>query len=130
MNNFSKILCLTALMAFVFACKKDPRLAPKVVFKTTAGYVFADQILPRDTTVKVGVIVDKVEDDLESYNVSVAYDAQTSTTTKFNFGINGTHYEQDVDVKVRNQAGTERWFFSVSDADGNITHDTLTFTIQ
>lgn len=133
MKNLVQIMGFLALIALSTSCEKDAHVPPKVVFKTGVDYTSADKIVAKNTAVKVGITADKVEDDLKTLNVSYAYDGATTTTTKQNFDIpsaNVSHFEQDVTITTRNQAGTEKWTFTVTDKDGNITPLTVTLTVQ
>lgn len=126
-----------AIIAFfivsLFSCEKDERKPPKMEFKTTNGYAFTDQALKKDTSIKVGVIVTKVEDDLKTFNVSNAFDNSGSMNTVSNEAISGnekTGFSRDLNIKTRNQVGTERYVFTVTDVDGNIQNLTLNFNVQ
>lgn len=117
------------------SCKKevDPHTPPDVVFKTDAGYTFADAMVGMQDTLLVGIIATKTEDDLKSYNVSYAYDGATSTTTFYNYLMTASEYNSyshDVEIVTRNQPGTEKWVFSIVDRDGNITQKVLNLTVQ
>jgi len=125
------LFCLTLLAA----CKKevDPHIPPDVVFKTTTGYTYADASLGLQDTILVGITATKTEDDMKSYNVSYAYDGATTTTTFYNYLLDATEYTSythDIQLVTRNQAGTERWVFSIVDRDGNITQKTINLTVQ
>ncbi len=127
---------LIALVALVFvSCKKeeDAHIPPAVSFKTGAGYTSGDATVGLQDTLLVGITATKTEDDLKSYNVSYAYDGATTTTTFYNYLMNEseyTSYSHDVEIVTRNQAGTEKWVFSIVDRDGNITQNTITLTVQ
>ena len=127
------ILLLFIVSAIMFSCEKDEEIPPVMELKTGAEYVSTDLTLPRDTTITVGVTVEKTEDDLKTFNVSVAYDGSSTTTTKLNEDLTGdqkTGFNADIDLQTRNQAGTEKWYFTVTDVDGNIVQEVLTFTVN
>jgi ABC-type amino acid transport substrate-binding protein len=130
----SKILLLFALAAFTFAsaCKKeDEKTPPSLTFKTGSGYTSADATVAKGAAIKVGVTATKTEDDLKTFAVSYIYDAATSTTTFSNTTITTpTGYDTDVNITARNQAGTEKWYFTVTDKDGNITQKSITLTVN
>ena len=128
------IFCASALI-ILSACNKevDPHIPPDVDFKTSTGYTYADATVGLQDTLKVGIVATKTEDDMKSYNVSYAYDGTTTTTTFYNYLLDAseyTGYEHDVDIVTRNQAGTERWVFTIVDRDGNITQNTINLTVQ
>jgi hypothetical protein len=133
MDKSFRSLVLMALVAvpLLFSCKKetDPRVHPDMVFKTGPGYTSANDTVPMQDTLTIGVIIDKTEDPLIALNVSVAYDGASSSTVH-NQDLSGDHVEHDQQVITRDQAGTESWIFSVTDRDGNITTKNIVLTVQ
>ena len=135
MNKLHIILAITISLVF-YNCKKkkvDPHIPPDVTLKTAAKFITVDVTLPKQDTVWVGITATKTEDDLKSYNVSYAYDGAATTTTFFNYLLATTEYEsysKDIQIITRNQAGTEKWIFSIVDRDGNITQKTILITVQ
>src|SRR5690349_21108152 len=99
---------VVALLIVSFSCDVfDPHKPPSVRFKTDAGYTSGDATVAKGSTIKVGIIGNKVEDDMKTYNISYAYDGATSTTTKETFKLSGgeeKHYEKDYEFAVRNEA--------------------------
>lgn len=129
------LLLFLAIIVSVAACKKkkDPHVPPDVKFKTGGNYVSGDVTKAQGDSILVGVVVTKTEDDLKSYNVSYAYDGAGTTTTFYNYLMNSSEYNvysKDLYLHLRNQAGSERWVFSIVDRDGNITQKTITVTVQ
>ncbi len=131
-NAFPSLL-LVALFAvpLLFSCKKDtdPRVHPAMVFKTGPGYTSANDTVPMQDTLTIGVIIDKTEDPLIALNVSVSFDGASSSTVH-NEDLSGDHVEYDQQVITRDQAGSENWIFSVTDRDGNITTKNILLTVQ
>lgn len=126
---------LIVLMTLNSGCKKevDAHIPPDVVFKTGVGYTYTDATVGMQDTLLVGINATKTEDDLKSYNVSYAYDGASSTTTFYNYLMTEAEYigySHDVEIVTRNQAGIEKWVFSIVDRDGNITQKTIVFTVQ
>lgn len=119
------------LLLLVGGCKKetDPRVPPDMVFKTGAGYTSMDDTTGTSDTLKIGVIITKTEDPLIALNVSVAYDGGGQSTVH-NQSISGEHVEYDHQVITRDHTGSEKWIFSVTDRDGNITTRSITLTVQ
>ena len=116
------------------SCKKetDAHIPPDMSFKTAAGYTHSDATIPQGDSVLIGVTVTKTEDDLRTFNVSYAYDAGSSTTFS-NYTMTTaeyTGYDHDFTIHSRNQAGTEKWIFTVTDRDGNVTQKSITLTVQ
>lgn len=135
MHTFISISLLSIVTLTMTACnkEKDPHVPPDVQFKTDAGYTYADAAAGMQDTLLVGIVATKTEDDLKSYNVSYAYDGATTTTTSYNYLMTEaeyTGYSGDVQIITRNQAGSEKWVFSIVDRDGNITQKSFTLTVQ
>lgn len=133
-HNAIAVLCFLLLgLSLTFtACKEDEREPPEVEFKTGSGYTFANATVGQGDSLMVGITATKTEDELMSYNVSYAYDGATTTTTSQNFSIpDGVDtYDKDVTIVTRSQAGSERWVFTVTDRDGNITTKEFTLTVN
>lgn len=131
-----KVLLIAAIMITVIAsCEKDEdqRTPPDVQFKTGSGYTSSDAITGQGATVLVGIIATKTEDELKTFNVSYAYDGATSTITDTTITLTTAQedsYLTDYTILTRSQAGTEKWSFTVTDRDGNITSKSITLTVQ
>jgi hypothetical protein len=128
------LVLLLAASALLFSCKKntDAHIPPDMAFKTGGTYVSASLTKPQGDSINVGIIITKTEDDLRTFNISYAYDGATSTTTHYNYVMAAseyTGYNHDFWLHMRNQAGTERWVFTVTDRDGNLTQKELTVTV-
>lgn len=125
------LLLLGVVAALGMACRKetDPRVPPAMAFRTGPGHTAANDTVGMSDTLLIGVIIDRTEDPLIALNVSVAYDAGGSTTVR-NVPLSGEHVEVEETVVTRDQAGTERWIFSVTDRDGNVTTRDLILWVQ
>jgi hypothetical protein len=135
MKSIISITALTLLLLAGAACKKktDPHVPPAMSFKSGGTYTSGDKTISKGDSVLVGITATKTEDELRSFNISVAYDGASGTTTKYQYYLTSSEYNsysKDYWVKSRNQAGSERWVFSILDKDGNITQKSLTLTVQ
>ncbi len=136
MKKLIPFLLITIPLVLGYSCKKkkvDQHIPPDVSFKTAAKFITGDCTLPKQDTVWVGIIATKTEDDLKSYNVSYAYDGASTSTTFFNYYMVAAEYggySKDVQIITRNQNGTEKWFFTIVDRDGNITQKIINITVQ
>jgi hypothetical protein len=131
MKLVKTILAALSAVLIISSCEKDEHIPPDVSLKTGAGYISADAIVPTDTTITVGFVADKTEDELKTFNVSYAYDGATTTTTAETFTLSGDeeeHYEKDYTITTRDVAGTERWIFTITDRDGNIAQEEIVLT--
>lgn len=122
-NSLGTIILIIALAISISSCEKDARVKPDLSFKTEQGYIFKDTTVAQNTNLKFGIIAKKTEDELKTYNFSAGFDGGT-TSSKNNKTLKGS--EQDgftfeESATTRSQAGTERYEFTVSDVDGNIT---------
>jgi len=127
------LLVLTAIVFSITSCEIfDKHVKPDIQFKTGTGYTSTDVSVVKGSTIKVGIKADKTEDAMKTFNVSYSFDGTTTTTTKDTFTLSGdqeTHYDKDYEFTVRNQAGKEQWFFTITDRDGNIAQLSVTLTV-
>jgi hypothetical protein len=133
MEKMIQFLLLVIFLAVVFSCDKEAEIPPTLELKTGTGYTSHDATITKDSSLTVGIICTKTEDDLKTYNISVAYDGTTSTTSIQNFTITGAEkslYNKDVTFTVRDQAGVEKYYFTITDVDGNIVQKILTFSVE
>lgn len=129
------LCCAVAALALAFAaCEKDAGKLPAIQFKTSAGYTSADVTVAKGTAILVGIVADKTEDKdvLKSFNLSASFDgaAAVSVATIALSGAEGDHYEVDLPIVARNQAGTEKYTFTVTNRDGLTNQVSLTVTVQ
>jgi hypothetical protein len=124
-----------ALFTTIFiSCEKDEHIPPTLEFKSGSGYTFSDMdSVGQNASVKVGVMAHKTEDELKTFNVSVAYDNASTTTTKQNTTLTSSQeeeFETDYTITTRAQAGVEKWSFTITDRDGNVTTKTITLNVK
>lgn len=127
------LLFLLPVPLYLGCEEKEAEIPPDISFKTGSGYISTDVTVAPDSSLTVGIIAVNREDDLKTYNVSVAYDGASTTTTVENFTIPDSdkdRYEKDVTFKVRDQAGTEKYYFTITDSDGNIAQLSITVTVE
>lgn len=129
------LLIALAVIAVTSSCSKeeDAHIPPDVQFKTGAGYTSADATVGQGASVLVGIQATKTEDEMKTFNVSHAFDGSVTTTTDTTVTLTGTQeesYATDYTIVTRNQAGTEKWSFTITDRDGNITTKSITLTVQ
>lgn len=129
------MLTLIVMVSVLNSCKKDEdmRVPPSVEFKTGAGYTSADATVGQGAAVLVGIVATKTEDEMQTFNVSYAYDGSATTITDTTIALSGAEedsYSTDYTITTRNQAGMEQWSFTITDRDGNITTKSITLTVQ
>lgn len=133
MKRLTLDILMVLFLAICYSCEDEVEPAATIEFKTGTGYTALDGSVAIGSSVTVGVIATKAENNLKSYNVSVAYDGAYTTTTVQNFIIPKEEislYEKDVNFTVRNQQGIEKYYFTIVDTDGNVVQKTLTFTVE
>mgnify|MGYP000890744734 CR=1 FL=1 len=118
----------------LFSCEKDEGKLPDIAFKTGGSYLSADKIVAKGETVTVGITADKTEDKdvLKTFNVSASFDGAANSTVSNTTltSAQADHFEVDVPVTARNQAGTEKYTFTVTNRDGLVNSVSLTLTVQ
>jgi len=136
-NKKNQITCmlLTATLLIFQGCKKekDKHVPPDVTFITTTGYIYSDTTLPTDTTVQVGIVATRTEDELRTLNVSHSFDNSTATVSDTTIAVSGNEvggFTRTINISTRPNAGTEKYIFTVTDKDGNITTKSLILTVQ
>ncbi len=121
-------------VSLLASCEKDEGKLPAISFKTGVGYTHADMIVAPNTVVLVGIDAAKSEDKdvLKSFDVSKTYDAGSATSfiNETLSGAQGDAYSRDVTITTRNQAGTEKYVFTVINRDGLVNSVTLVLTVQ
>jgi hypothetical protein len=114
-------------------CEREHEPLPGIELKTGNGYTYQDSTVSKGSALLVGITAAKAENNLKTYNISVAYDGAHTTTTLQNFSIDSAEsasYNKDVSFKVRNQTGTEKYYFTIVDVDGNIIQKVLNFVVE
>ena len=126
------LLLLTSVT--IFSCEKDEHTPPNIDFKTGTGYTSADATVGQSEAVLIGVNVEKTEDELSTFDVSVSLDgAANQSIAGYPETIGASEedgFSRDITVTTRAQAGTEKYTFTVTDRDGNITQEAITLTVQ
>jgi hypothetical protein len=133
MKHAKAILAILAFGLFLSSCEKDKHIPPDVSLKTGATYVSADATVPKDTTITIGFVAEKTEDELKTFNISYAYDGAGTTTTAETFTLSSSeeeHYEKAYTITTRDVAGIEKWIFTITDRDGNIAQKQIVLTVQ
>jgi hypothetical protein len=133
MKKFKNLLLFILPVLFLAGCEKEEEIPPDIEFKTGGVYTSADVSVAPDSSLTVGIIAINKEDDLKAYNVSVAYDGAGTTTTVQDFTIPESEkdrYEKDVTFTVRDQAGSEKYYFTITDSDGNIAQLSIMVTVE
>jgi hypothetical protein len=124
---------LLFFLLICISCENEQETAASIEFKTDIGYTSQDATISFGSSITVGIVADKAENNFKTYNVSVSYDGASTTITVQNFTISSdenTHYDKDVNFTIRNQTGMEKYYFTIVDVDGNIVQKILTFKVE
>jgi hypothetical protein len=132
-SNSLLVFAFSAAILLMTSCEKDAKIPPTVTFTTGAGYTSADGSIARNVTFKIGVTAQKTEDkDVlktftaeKSYDGAAAINIETLTLT----GGQGDTFNKDYTLTTRNQAGTEKYNFTVTNRDGLVTTKSITITV-
>ena len=126
-------LVLIFLLFLSISCEREQEKLPTLELKTGSGYTSDDAVISKGSSLTVGIIATKEENNLKAYNISVSFDGAHTTNTIQDYTIpsdQNTHYDKDVSFTVRNQMGTEKYYFTILDVDGNIVQKMLTFAVE
>lgn len=130
-NTFYGVLLVSLIC--ISSCKKekDQQIPPTMSFKTGAGYTSANDSLPMNDTITVGITAEKSEDKdlLTRFVTTQKYDAGTVTTI-LNESFNQDTYSKDMQIFTRNIVGTETYTYTIINRDGLTKTLTLTFTVN
>jgi hypothetical protein len=109
-------------------------LPPKLEFKSDPGYTSADATVAPNTAVLVGIEAaqSEEEDFLKTFSVSHSFDggAEISDSTITLDESEHEDFEDDIHIITRNQAGTEKYIFTITNRDGIINSKSITLTVQ
>ncbi|MEO6758859.1 MAG: hypothetical protein ABIO24_05350 [Saprospiraceae bacterium] len=123
-----------ALLTTLASCEKDEGKLPNIDFKTGATYTSSDITVAKNEPVLIGIQASKAEDKdvLKSLNESVSFDgaAATSLESTTLSGTDGDNFSKDYLIVTRNQAGTEKYTFTVTNRDGLTNSVSVTLTVQ
>lgn len=132
-----KSILFTAIVcgfAFFTSCEEDEGKLPNIAFITGGNYTSADKTVALNDTILVGIAASKAEDKdvLKTFDASVSYDstAAVSIYSETLSGALGDSYTKDIQIITRNQAGTEKYTFTVVNRDGLKNNVSLTLTVQ
>ena len=125
-----------AFFIFINACSKeeDKMIPPILEFKTTAGYTSTDATVGKNAAVKIGIHAEKTEgeDYLKTFSVGHAFDGGADTNDSTLILPESAHdiFETDIDIITRNQTGTEKYIFTITNRDGLIVSKSITLTVN
>ena len=132
--RLSYILTCIVLLTLFGGCTKEDQpdgdQAADITFRTDSGYIWRNNdTVPLSDTLRIGVTVSKGSDNLRSFFVDVAYDGGPRIRQD-SAHVDSDPFTFEKTVITRDQAGTETWWFSVDENDGDITQRALTLTVQ
>ena len=124
---------ITVATLTISSCEKDKGILPAISFKTGSGYTSADGTIAKNTAFLVGIDAAKTEDKdvLKTFNASVSCDGRASSTvySETLTSAQGDNYSHDLNLTTRNQSGTEKYTFTITNRDGLINTISLNITV-
>ena len=133
--KFSVLIAFAVLGTFaISSCTDDgdgTEIAkPKLNFLAGAGYTSGDGDIIAGSEFTVGLSASH-DSKIETLKITVSYDGGAQVAplncTACDTTINETSFTLDFTNKVEDSPGTETWFFTVTDKDGNATTESITF---
>ena len=138
MKNIKFLTVLTALTVstvFLSNCGDTETVTPDPVleFIGGAGYLSEDANLSIAQSFVVGINASHTS-DISTFQVTVSYNGGNPLVpagcTLCDTAINAKSLRVDYVGTTANQAGTEKWTFTVTDKDGNSTSKSITITVK
>lgn len=121
------------LLLMAWSCEKDDKQPPVMELKRGPGFAANDSTIGRNRPFKVGVIATKTDNELETYNISRAFDGATNLSTFQTYALLGTNrqsFAYDTTLYTRNAPGLEKWVFTITDNDGKFVQRSITLNVQ
>ena len=136
MKHSLKLLSFATILITLIStssCEKDKGILPDISFKTGTGYTSDNATIAKNIAFLVGINAARKEDKdvLKTFNASVSYDGGASTTvySETLTSAQGDNCTHDLNLTTRNQAGTEKYSFTITNRDGLINTISLTITV-
>jgi hypothetical protein len=108
----------------------DDLVNPSIQFRGDSTFTYANDTVGLQDTVLFGVIVTEGSESLRSFKVVRSYDGPYGGITLDSVPYTGSPFTYIHSFVMRDQAGTERYNFSVLDEHGNTINRALTLTVQ
>jgi hypothetical protein len=125
------IVGLVLLLATGCEKKENEDLVnPFIEFRSDSGYTYQNDTAGLQDTLLVGVKVTEGSEDLRSFKVAVFYDGSAVGETLDSVPYTGSPFTYSRILITRDQAGTERFAFSVLDENGDWINRNLVLTVQ
>lgn len=134
MKKIALTIAFICSLFFFPSCEKDEGKLPNINFKIATDHVYQDKTVGMSDTLTIGIDASKSEDKdvLKTLDASVSFDGAAATSF-FNTSLSGSDgdsYSRDFQIITRNQAGTEKYSFTVVNRDGITNTASLTLTVN
>lgn len=126
------IIAILAVLLMLPACQKkdDDQLAsPTIAFSNDSGYVFRNDTVGLEDTLRVGVTITGGDDRIHTFKVLASFDGATDITVD-SFLLTTASFEIQKTIITRAVTGTEKWTFWVQEHDGDVYRRALTFLVE
>ena len=126
------VLFLSIIFLQASCAKEKDAEPPEFSFKKGSNYLSANASVGKGEVYTIGVIADKSKRDLRKFEVNVSYDGggydqHLSYLLK---NDEKSHFERDVKITTRNELGSERWQFEISDIDGSTSEMEISLAVN
>lgn len=132
MNGSIATICILLLIAAGTGCKKeqpDGYHAADITYRSDSGYTYHSDTVSVSDTLRIGVIITAGSYALRSFFVDVAYDGGAKIRQD-SLPVGSNPFTFDKQVITRDQPGTETWWFTVKEYNGDFTTRNLVLTVQ
>ena len=132
MRDLVLAIVILSCLFLTTGCTKDQSEignSANITFRTDSGYTWRDDSVPLADTLHIGVTATKGSQNLRSLFVYVNYD-NGPAIRQDSVHVNSNPFNFEKMLVTRNQAGKEKWTFSVRENNGDNTQRSLTFTVQ
>lgn len=130
---FKTMFALALLSSVLVSCEKeDEEDELHIMFKTTAGYTFADATLAADSAIVIGIEseTEKAKDPIIRFNISESVNGGANSTI-YTEDMEAATYEHDQSFVMDSVSGSVHVYtFTITNRDGKIKQASLTLTVQ
>jgi len=125
--TFVIAILLISSLAFFSSCGTDgDATPPSIMFNAAPGYTTSDVTVPANTQVKIGIIASSTSAKLT--NMKITQTVNSVQTTVHDSTFSSDSYSINFNVKAASQAGTVKFTFKITAADGESAEISLSIT--
>ncbi len=134
MKKLTTIFATFVALSFLASCDKEEGSLPNIELKTGTGYTSGNATVGKNQTLLVGITASNAvtSDVLKSFDASRIYDGGSSYSF-YSESLSvqaGDEYKKDFNITTRDEAGTEKYTFTVTNKDGYRNSVSVTLTVK